>query len=269
VVLIATVEAFRTCGWTAMHENLQRLYNDLQQMRKASIVDDAIDADGDGRSDMAVLWDDKPDEWLQHKIKVCITNCDPDDIGGALSGINTGFIAVLAVLKIKFAKAITLGATIGTILATMLDRHIKGPIAEVIDELEPSKQTSDKYKMWITPLIRYTCQAIGISVAFWVERIISAFHSAVRGGEIFTAGMLAYLITFPTFKKFLDVDGDGKPDIEPGSKAFVFMALSMATLGFLFQLSFGFSSARSDMGALMSSLRPVPLLLLSRTASMC
>jgi hypothetical protein len=243
VVLIATVEAFRTCGWTAMHENLELLYNDLQSVRKASIADDAVDADHDGKSDTQQLWDEKPDEWLMHKCKVGITNCDPEHIGSALGGLNSGVIAVLAVLKIEFAKAITLGATIGSILASYLDRHIKGPIAEVIDELEPSTQTSEKYKMWISPGIRYICQAIGIFVAFWIQRIISAFHAAIRGGEIFTAGMLGYLITFPAFKTYLDVDGDGKPDIEPGSKAFVFMALAMATLGFLFQLSHGFTNS--------------------------
>jgi len=49
------------------------------------------------------------------------------------------------------------------------------------------------YRKWIAPAIKYLCAWLGMSVAWFLERIISGFHSAVRGGFMFARCMLAYL----------------------------------------------------------------------------
>ena len=97
----------------------------------------------------------------------------------------------------------------GEALANNISPFLVDPLKEVLDP---------KYHKWIIPVISYACKSIGISFAFFLQRIISAVHSAIRGGQIFTQGVLEYSLKVPALKKYLDKDGDGKPDIEPGSK---------------------------------------------------
>lgn len=229
VVLIATVEAFRTCGWDRMKAHLTVIYKDLNKVKAASAQDDKKDDDHDGIADVKQI---STEDLVLRKFDLFLTEVDPEALSMAISGLNSGFIAVLAVLRVKFAKAVTLGATIGEAMANNIEPFIVEPLKDL---LEP------KYHKWINPAIQYTCKSIGISIAFFIQRIISAFHSAIRGGQIFTQGILEYAIKVPALKKYLDKDGDDKPDIMPGSKPFLAISAVVSLLGFVTQMSFGFS----------------------------
>ena len=51
----------------------------------------------------------------------------------------------------------------------------------------------EDYHKWIDPAIGYGCRALAMSMAFWVQRIIAAVHSAVKGGQMFTTSACRYL----------------------------------------------------------------------------
>jgi hypothetical protein len=229
VVLIATVEAFRTCGWDRMHSHLTVIYNDIMKVKAASAGADKKEDGLDGIPDGKQI---STDDLVLRKFELFLTEVDPTSLSGAISGLNAGFIAMLAVLRVKFAKTITLGATIGEALANNIQPFLVPPMNDLFQP---------KYHKWVIPCIQYSCKTIGISVAFFIQRIISAFHSAIRGGQIFTQGILQYALFVPSLKKYLDKDNDGKPDIEPGSKPFIAISLGVSVLGFLFQLTCGFS----------------------------
>ena len=52
-------------------------------------------------------------------------------VSAALAGIASGWIAVLATLRIKFAKAITLGAAIGDAVRKPAMRFLAPPLQQV------------------------------------------------------------------------------------------------------------------------------------------
>lgn len=48
-------------------------------------------------------------------------------------------------------------------------------------------------RKWAAPLISYFCRTTAISIAWTVQRIISAFHSATKGGIMAARNVLEYL----------------------------------------------------------------------------
>lgn len=182
-------------------------------------------------------------------------SCDPEKVNGALSGIYTGWIGVIAVLKVQFAKTIALGLAIGNFLykpaigfllpvaVHLVPRTIVPPKmnadqardfmgnqfeqatfdarAKVEIKVIPtedgekkfvqsfitdgqysdfgySHKAGDKvadpsYTKWIPTAIAYVCKSIAISIAWYIQRIISAFHSAIKGGLICSRNLLDFL----------------------------------------------------------------------------
>lgn len=133
----------------------------------------------------------------------------------------SGFIAVLATLKIQFAKAITLGNAIGDALEPPAEMLLVPPLKMILPE---------DYKKWAQPLVQYTVHSIAISIAWFLQRIISAFHSAIRGGTMCSRNLLHYL---------------GKRGVIPeinheDTYLDEIVGAILAALGLFFQLSFGF-----------------------------
>jgi hypothetical protein len=133
-----------------------------------------------------------------------------------------GFFAVLATLKIQFAKAITLGNAI----ADVLDKY-------VTKLLEPALRAAlpEEYKKWAHPIVTYTLRTVAISIAWFVQRVISAFHSAIRGGLMCSRNVLAYLGK----KGYIPPIDDKDTYIDE------IAGCILAFLGFYFQLRYGFS----------------------------
>ena len=52
--------------------------------------------------------------------------------------------------------------------------------AYVVPELEA--MIPNEYKKWAKPIVHYSIKTMCISIAFFLQRMISAVHSAVRGG---------------------------------------------------------------------------------------
>jgi hypothetical protein len=116
---------------------------------------------------------------------------DPVRVGDALGGLQAGFLAVVATLKLQFCKAITLGSAIGEIVLKPANTYFLPTLEKVLP---------DEYKKWAKPSIAYTVKCIAVSFAWFVQRFISAFHSAMRGGHMFTENLLEYLNTMGYYK---------------------------------------------------------------------
>lgn len=50
------------------------------------------------------------------------------------------------------------------------------------------------FPRWVPFCIRQLARFVGVSIAFSVQRVISGFYSAVRGGQLFAVGLLQYLV---------------------------------------------------------------------------
>ena len=120
---------------------------------------------------------------------------DPKKITEALAGLNAGGLAIVATLKLQFAKSITLGSSMSTMI-------FEGPAKTyIVPALEASMHPD--YKKWALPLVHYSVKSFSISLAWFIQRIMSAVHAALRGSKMCTENLLDYLTTMEFLGKEL------------------------------------------------------------------
>jgi len=175
---MAALEAWRQAGGKEALNHAHDLWAELGNVLAASEEDDAKDDDGDGIPDVDQMGGK---ELALRKVKLAITTADPDKLNGALLCMYAGWVGVVAVLKLQFAKTIALGAAIGD----FLHKTAAKPCTAVLATAMPPE-----YHKWIPTLITWLCKLVAIAVAWQVQRIISAFHSAVRGGLMSARGLV-------------------------------------------------------------------------------
>jgi len=157
--LIAAVEAYRISGWELTEKCLKDLYRNYANAAAADAKDDEdlaqID-ENDSRSKEDKMSDE---EYLSHKIRLILTVVKPQQVLDAVSGITSGFFAVVATLKMKFAEAVTLGTAMGQ----MYEKVVKKLF------LHDLQLAAGKYKEWVAPCLSYACKIIGISLAYSLQ----------------------------------------------------------------------------------------------------
>eukprot|EP00808_Paulinella_micropora_P025833 g439.t1 len=174
VTTIACFEAVRMTGWSQMKKALESLWENYKKVEKASKEDDTRDDDGDGVADVRQI---SSQELVSRKLKLAITTCDPTSVSTALNGLYASSISVMAALRSKFARVVTLGATIGE----ALDPHAVKYLHPTLQAMVPKE-----HHKWIDFFIGYACRSIGVTIAWAFQRVISAVHSSLRGAFIFT-----------------------------------------------------------------------------------
>lgn len=162
-----------------------------------------------------------PQQLRNRKMLLFIETVDPRRLSDSLSGLQSGFMAVLATLKLEFAKAITLGSALGHMLQKPADAFVL-PVLEAALPLE--------YKRWANPVLTGLIKSATISFAWFLQRIISAFHSAMRGGLLFSRNVLEYADRM----KFASIRADETHLDEV-------VGYVVGALGLWFQLSNGFA----------------------------
>jgi len=100
-----------------------------------------------------------------------------------MSGLYMGFMAVMATLRIQFAQAVTLGAVIGDLFYKTADNYATPLLIHVVPQ---------DYQKWVPLVIKYACRSAAISIAWFIQRVISAFYSAFRGANFFAHGLLMF-----------------------------------------------------------------------------
>merc|ERR1712065_65708 len=200
MVTIATIEAFRMTGWETTKNCILSLWEDYKVVKAAYEKDNLVDADNDGTYDVLQL---SKKDLTTRKLRLILRTANPVTIQSAIGGINAGVIAVVATLRVQFAESITLGASIGSTLIKFSEKTLHPALEAAIPA---------EYAKWIDPVLHYVCQAIGVSIAYSIQRVISTFHAAIRGGYLAAKG-------------------------EEGSMIYTAMALGIAALIFLFEIS--------------------------------
>ena len=122
----------------------------------------------------------------------------------------------------QFAQAITLGAAIG-------DTTFKAAQNTVLPLLEQS--VAPEYKKWCGPVLNYAIKSVAVSIAWFIQRVISCLHTSTRGAEMLLTGVAA-------FCKQKDISLPAAMD--PESNTFQTLCMGLAVMGFLWQLWCGF-----------------------------
>jgi len=178
--LMAAGEAIRICGWDRTADSCKALLGEAKLILEESKKDDLRDDDGDGIADIDQL-DAKA--LVKRKTRLVLLKCHPNEINVALSGLFISWLGVVGVLKAKFAKTIALAVTIGDLVKKPFTLLLAPLAAHIIPE---------EYKHWIPIIIGWLAKSLGIAVAWYIERVLSAVHSAARGGLMFSRAFLAF-----------------------------------------------------------------------------
>eukprot|EP00615_Pteridomonas_danica_P010677 CAMPEP_0114340218 /NCGR_PEP_ID=MMETSP0101-20121206/8236_1 /TAXON_ID=38822 ORGANISM="Pteridomonas danica, Strain PT" /NCGR_SAMPLE_ID=MMETSP0101 /ASSEMBLY_ACC=CAM_ASM_000211 /LENGTH=351 /DNA_ID=CAMNT_0001473419 /DNA_START=61 /DNA_END=1116 /DNA_ORIENTATION=- len=192
-VLIAAVTAFKETGvQQSMQRSFMEIYNEFNDVLAQSAKDDTVDDDGDGIPDVEQI---PAAQVLQRKMMLAVKTVNPDKLADAITSVSAGALTIIASLKLTFARALSLGASLGATINKPVKRNLTPILEASIDK---------QYHRWIEPGINYTCKMLAMSFAFWLQRIISAIHSAIKGGQMFTTNTCRYLNKY----KMIDFDPD-------------------------------------------------------------
>lgn len=216
--LIAAGEAFKVSGWDQTQQALVEVWEEAALIAAESKKDDDKDDDGDGVRDVDQM-DAKA--LLRRKVSLFLTKCHPDKMSRALGFLYSACVGVAATLTLQFAKTIALGVAIGDTLRKPAAQYLAPVMAHVMPA---------EYHLWISVILDYACKSIALSLAWYVQSVISAFHSAIRGG----------LMASRSFLRFLNGLGVIKFD-EDQSQLDEYLGWTCAALGFYFQFTSGFS----------------------------
>ena len=159
---------------------------------------------------------------------------------------------MIATLKLQFAKTITLGSSI----SKGLEMHLQPLLLPTMKSLLPRR-----YRKWAELALSLSFKSIAISIAWSIRRVISSYHSAIRGGLLCSKNILSYLrcMGYLSNNSSSSDSGGGDSKHDDGSSSnssssskkaagldallqieFI-LGYLLAICGIVFQLSFGFS----------------------------
>lgn len=217
--VFAALQAAEHGGLATVRKSLGLLRGECMTIINESKKDDKVDDDGDGVPDTEQI---SSQTLMKRKVKLVLTKMNPDKVNAAIASIYKVWMAVLAVLKIKFARTISLALTIANFFQRLIDRFI----VPIVDKATPSD-----YKKWVPILSDWICKSIGVSIAFKVHTIITAFTSSLVGGLMMSRAIIEILAKHGQGPK------DHNDTIADEVASYIF-----AFLGFYFQYTHMFSA---------------------------
>ena len=120
----------------------------------------------------------------EHKFLVFLRSIRPDRFTGAIEALYGGFLAVIATLRLQFARAITLGSSLGNIVEKPLNSHV----VPLMEQKMPAG-----YSKWAKTVVHYSVKLAAIWLAFFLQKILYSVHAAVRGGVMISRNIMEYL----------------------------------------------------------------------------
>jgi len=213
--VFAALQAAEHGGLSTVGSALSALSEEVLVIVEENKKDNEIDADGDGKSDALEL---EGREFVKRKVKLVLAKVNPAKVNDAIAAIYKVWMSVLAVLSVQFARTITLSMTITTFVKKLTDR-VMLPIVK--------KATPDEYQKWCPVVLDWWCKSVGISIAWKIQTVISAFTSALAGGLIVARTVM-----------FIRSKGQKNPD---DTYLDEFVAYILAFIGFRFQLGHKFA----------------------------
>lgn len=170
--LFAAVQAAKHSGRKTVVEACGKLSEEVKVIIEENEKDDKKDDDGDGVADVDQI-DGKA--LMMRKANLVMTKINPIKVSDAIESIGRVWISVLATLTLEFARTISLSLTISDFLKKPVDRFI-APTLQLA--------TPKGYKRWVPVILNWICKSIAMSIAWYIQTIISAFTSALEGGLI-------------------------------------------------------------------------------------
>lgn len=227
---IAAIEAFRQFGGELLWEQLKIVWTAAGEAQIAVAADAKVDKDGNNIPDVEEM---NVNDRLTHTAKVSMMAVkDPMAMQKALTFLWTTWLSVLAVLKFQFAKTVTLCLGIAEMLELPICR-VLGPVIAMA--LGPD------LNHWCFAIISITVKIIAVVIAAYVQAIISAFYSGLRGGKMFAEGFINVLAQQGIMDKCTCVAKDANGKFDPDASYLdECLAYPLAAAGFYWQFTNAF-----------------------------
>jgi hypothetical protein len=138
---VAVGEAVNQGGYDRLAKNLGILRAQYRQVKEANDRDDRLDEDNDGIADVKQI---SAEKLTFRKMLVVLRACNPEAMTDALSALYTVMLAIVATLRVKFARTVSLGASIGE----MLSKPAMKFLIPILEDMLP-----DEFDGWIRPVM--------------------------------------------------------------------------------------------------------------------
>jgi len=178
--LFAAIQAAKLGGISTVRDALKDLANEAMIVLEESKKDDDVDADGDGVADVNQI-DSKA--LLLRKANLVMTKINPKKVDTALAAISKVWLSVISVLTVQFARTIALSVSISESMKKVVNRYITPTIQSA---------TPKEYERWVPVVVGWICKSIGISLAWYIQAVISAVTTALEGGKIAAYAILKF-----------------------------------------------------------------------------
>lgn len=140
-----------------------------------------VDADNNGIADIDEM---DATKLFVHKLHIVFTSVNPERLGSAVGNLNLAALAIIAALKVRFARIITLGRAMADMVSPVAKKILGPALAFCLPK---------DYKKWGAPGVGLLVQLAALQVAWVLQRLLATVHSAMRGGMMFSRGGMAYL----------------------------------------------------------------------------
>eukprot|EP00913_Durusdinium_trenchii_P013617 g12787.t1 len=260
---IAAFEAFRNFGGQLLIDELALCWEQALLVKAANEVDDKKDenkekdeqtadmisnnsqcrkAVGEGYGCLMVCEDGIADveqmgynELISHKAKMAMMAVDkPERLMKASEYLFTAWVAVIATLKSQFAKTVAIALGIADQL-TLPAVQVLGPTLAML----LGKETTLDLQHWTAPIITTTIKVIAVVISSYIQAVISAFYSGLRGGRLFGEAFMYGVMPYvgPYLPECMGVKNFNPEE----SYIDEIVGFPFAAAGFYYQLTNGFA----------------------------
>jgi hypothetical protein len=175
----AAVEAAINLGGADLWVHLQTVWDEGSLIGTASLEDDELDLNKNNVRDVDEM---SCNELINHKAKVAmIAVKDPARLQQALTCLFNVWIAVIATLQFQFARTVMVSLGIANMLIPMATKLVAPLLANLLGK---------DLCHWAPTIIDTTIKIIAVSIASFIQAVISAYYSALRGGKLFAVSAL-------------------------------------------------------------------------------
>ena len=146
---------------------------------------------------------------------------EPDKLQSAVGGLWSAYLAVLATLRLEFARVAALALGIADMVKFRMLKWLAPPLCQLM---------GPELRHWVPTLISTGVNIVAVVGAWYLQQVVSAFYSALRGGKLFASALLTLLDERGWLAKLPCVAQPFDPDDSHVDEA---LGYALAALGFL------------------------------------
>ena len=240
VASLAAIEAFYQMGFAKVLVDAEYVRDRVGEIATQNAADDAElakDKDGDGVVDAEQI---APAALAQRKAFVFLRAVkQPDKLQSAVGSMWAAYIAVLATLKLEFARTTAFALGIVETVKVPIVRLMSPVVVAILAAAPPDmKLDAEATVGWAITIVESALTLFAVIFAWYLQMIISAFYAGLRGGRIFGDAVCQLLVDYGLMAWVPLV---AQPFVPEESYLDEFVGYSTAFCGFCFQFFSGFT----------------------------